>query len=343
MHSFHIDDDDIIPYWLNLLDHFYRELTKFGIALSEEICPDGFVPPTLIFHRDGKPSAYANEQFEVKISAGLIFQLHAFYNVMLSEPQVFPDVGDTSRTSFIIRDHDDPKPSMEWINVDLYKKYTYVHAFSPCEERQELAEYLTLISLLFVYTHEYFHHVNGHISLRKSPKKTEVSRLDIRTMEWDSDCCSIFYVWKAMFAGNFPSDVIRSSSNSFTVLQTAIMISMLLQSKEIDMDLDEFLSSPRSHPTFFCRLNTFLMIAEQKTTYPPVEEFRRRASDIMVHALESYRRSQHVLVRPVNGESFDPIKSSIAAQTLAKDFSDNWKSSLKARLEPFKMCLKLPD
>lgn len=144
----------------------------------------------------------------IGIHFGTISLVSAMFTRMLSNPKIFPDVGDASLESNAGQTHFIPAQE------DLKN-------FSPCRPvcriRSAFSKHLTLTGLDFIFGHEITHITNGHLgvinkSMHKNPEmqRPKLSSLENQAIELDADCGAT--EWTLLF-----SELVRSSRPTLPV------------------------------------------------------------------------------------------------------------------------------
>lgn len=149
------------------------------------------------FNYDGEFNAYATIEGGVdvvRINLGVIYILRDLFNRMLSHPQILRDIGNPSIETNVAN----YPANRKTIDLSTAMREVDVTQLPKDPTRRNLANWLFFVSVEFIFFHELFHIIHGHVDYLKSlgglraisESGLELHRLndlDRHTIEMDAD------------------------------------------------------------------------------------------------------------------------------------------------------------
>lgn len=155
--------------------------------------------------------------YYIGINCGIVYLLERLFNTILSNPLIFPNIGEGSKEAGThIIDKSLYTSVKNFIDNSIPLDYD-----KPKDElRRALAEYLSLLALGYLVMHELVHIINGHVDYMRATKglrvfqensfsyKTPEENLLSQTLEFDADSVAMStMVFHVSFMHSFPENI----------------------------------------------------------------------------------------------------------------------------------------
>ena len=135
----------------------------------------------------GSAFAYENTDY-IYLNCGSILKIHDLFLKLLSNPQVFPKIGNFKYSDFTY--HKEP------IYNNGEEQMVFYNGSSD-KTRNDLALQLAYFAVLYIILHEIGHHFNGHVlllssnnlsfSMEMTGEQSNIDNLERQTLEMDAD------------------------------------------------------------------------------------------------------------------------------------------------------------
>lgn len=348
----HQSADPALSSWLERL---HSGLVQRGLDLIRDKCSVGTQPPRLVFTDDALLGARATlngDVAQIEITSGLIFRLRVLFCHILTNPEVFPEYGSSSRLRLTVLEYLD-EFNVNYPDTVTAFKYPDPMPVPACPERRKFGESLAELALKFIYLHELQHHINGHLKLIHQEgiqSEAEIDEsvqlqnelltvLEWRTLEWDADSCAFFEIIKD--AHGVIVEPHHHRADQYRAAVIAVSVACLTMSGEMFVDYERFLTSRSRHPPLFVRMYAMFMLAHDRSLTREYTEAVTIAA--WQEALEALQyASEFMQLVPGDFPETDEMWD-LVPRRMIEDFQRTWKASLYSRLLPLTDRLKLPD
>ncbi|MBL4675034.1 MAG: hypothetical protein JKY70_02335 [Mucilaginibacter sp.] len=140
---------------------------------------------------------FDGQQHYVSVSMGLIKTLEILFNLLAAQPTFFPEIGN-SNLEFQTNRKFEKLEFVDW-NQLKYKWPGVDEVYPKCPIRQDFAQYLLHIAVIFIFLHEAAHLTGGHCDGESKKPIYEISKrseeekrnLYLQCLEMDADARAI--------------------------------------------------------------------------------------------------------------------------------------------------------
>lgn len=278
--------------------------------------------------------------YMIYISYGALLFIHDLFNRMLSHKNIFPDIGNSS-----VETLEDPT----LINYGILEP----KGFLPKDPiRQKFAAMLIDQAVFFMFQHEHYHILNGHVDLKYEETnemkfsefiESKFDPLTERTLEMDADSSSMCWILRTNILFHkeginhfLPLD--KTLKYSFFSIYTLMKLCYGRGQIKLDEVL-EFNQHSYTHPTW--RLRQYMMI-ETGIKYIELrhsdkidkDDFIKEASGLILYSEKVYE----ILTGKKNIENKEELPHALHfSSPYVKELLDHWKI-LRPKLEALAYC-----
>jgi 8-oxo-dGTP diphosphatase len=242
----------------------------------------------------------------ISLNSGTIVILKRMFHFMLSIPEILPEIGQSGKDK-----------GYEGKIFEIPDKVWHLNSInqrSNCEIRYKYADFLSIVSLLFIFGHEISHIRRGHLSthtgkysLDESVFSHEGITSNSEMIEIDADCTSIslifLYFYHVRKNPNIDSPFSRtltSNKDIFQLIYFAVNVTSFIFQSDWSWKINE----KRRHPPPTARGS----IIRYYICKSALEFFDMNTEEIIESASESYKLSENAIDRISDKEVYETLK-----------------------------------